>query len=85
MLSDIAKSIKCSILITFLGRIMLSWEILRLESLLRLSVKEQEGVITNKTKDFLERYLELEDILGVDSHFVNPNQRLENNFIFRYR
>ncbi len=41
--------------------------------------------ITHKTNDFLERYLELEDILGIDSHFVNPSEGLDNNFIFRYR
>lgn len=39
--------------------------------LTKLSAKDQDMVV-HRTKDFLERYLELEDILGIDSHFVNP-------------
>ena len=51
----------------------------------RLSVAEQDR-ITYRTMDFLEKYLELEDILGVQSTFKNPvrNRRiLENGDIER--
>jgi Zn-dependent peptidase ImmA (M78 family)/DNA-binding XRE family transcriptional regulator len=44
---------------------------LAFRKLTTLSVKDQDMVVY-QTKDFLERYLELEDILGIDSHFVNP-------------
>lgn len=44
---------------------------LTFRKLTKLSAKEQD-VVVYQTKDFLERYLELEDILGIDSHFINP-------------
>lgn len=44
---------------------------LSFRKLSKLSVKEQD-IVTHRTIDFLERYLELEDILGIGSHFVNP-------------
>jgi Zn-dependent peptidase ImmA (M78 family)/DNA-binding XRE family transcriptional regulator len=44
---------------------------LTFRKLTKLSAKEQD-IVVYQTKDFLERYLELEDILGIDSHFVNP-------------
>jgi Zn-dependent peptidase ImmA (M78 family)/DNA-binding XRE family transcriptional regulator len=53
---------------------------LSFRKLSKLSAKEQDIVI-HKTKDFLERYLELEDILGIDSHFVNPVKKWVANSI----
>jgi Zn-dependent peptidase ImmA (M78 family)/DNA-binding XRE family transcriptional regulator len=44
---------------------------LTFRKLSKLSAKDQD-IVVYQTKDFLERYLELEDILGIDSHFVNP-------------
>lgn len=44
---------------------------LSFRKLSKLSVKEQD-IVTHRTIDFLERHLELEDILGIGSHFVNP-------------
>lgn len=44
---------------------------LSFRKLSKLSVKDQD-IVVYRTRDFLERYLELEDILGIDSHFVNP-------------
>lgn len=53
---------------------------LSFRKLVKLSAKEQD-VVVYRTKDFLERYLELEDILGIDSHFVNPVRNWNINTI----
>jgi transcriptional regulator with XRE-family HTH domain len=39
----------------------------------KLSAKEQEKV-KQKTADFLERYFELENLLGISAPFHNPNE-----------
>jgi Zn-dependent peptidase ImmA (M78 family)/DNA-binding XRE family transcriptional regulator len=44
---------------------------LSFRKLSHLSSRQQDLLIC-QTRDFLERYLELEDILGIDTHFVNP-------------
>ena len=53
---------------------------LTFRKLSKLSAKDQDKVVY-KTKDFLERYLELEDILGINSFFDNP---LKNFIITSY-
>lgn len=44
---------------------------LSFRKLAKLSARAQDMVVY-QTKDFLERYLELEDILGINSQFINP-------------
>jgi Zn-dependent peptidase ImmA (M78 family)/DNA-binding XRE family transcriptional regulator len=51
----------------------------RFRKLKKLPVKEQEKVIA-QTIEFLERYLELEDLLGIDNHirFVPKSVKIKN-------
>lgn len=70
LLSDISKALNISQDYFFRSN-KIELGTLSFRKLSKLSVKEQD-MVTHKTIDFLERYLELEDILGIDSHFVNP-------------
>jgi Zn-dependent peptidase ImmA (M78 family)/DNA-binding XRE family transcriptional regulator len=55
-----------------------NFENIEFEKLKKISVKEQYR-IKEKTKDTLERYLELESILNISSTFINPIQNISIN------
>lgn len=60
----------------FTREVSISLENVEFRKLKKLSVKESAR-IKEKTIDILERYFELEDILGVDEVFVNPIAEIE--------
>lgn len=62
----------------FTREVSISLENVEFRKLKKLSVKESAR-IKEKTVDILERYFELEDILGVDESFVNPIADFEIN------
>lgn len=44
----------------------------------RLSKKHEESIV-EKVRDYVERFLEIESILGIESHFENPIQDIKIN------
>ena len=42
----------------------------------RLAKKDEESIV-ERVRDYVERFLEIEDILGIESHFENPIQNIE--------
>lgn len=55
----------------FSRELSITLENVEFRKLKKLSVKESDS-IREKTIDILERYFELEDLLGIDAQFVNP-------------
>lgn len=51
--------------------------VIEFRKLHKLQIKE-ENVIKEKAKDYLERYLELENIVGIQAKFLNPLEGTKN-------